>query len=182
VRILAISGSLRAGSSNGAVLDAARLLAPDDVVVERYDGIAELPAFNPDVEEAGELPASVRDLRTRVAAADALLVSSPEYAHGFPGALKNLLDWLVGSTDFPGLPVTLVAASDRSVHAQAQLAEVLRTMSARLVPDGAVVVPLPSRTTDAASIVRDDRLAAVLRGVLDALRRAADGERRAAQP
>jgi NAD(P)H-dependent FMN reductase len=180
VRILAISGSLRAGSSNGAVLDAARLLAPDGVVVDRYDGLAELPAFNPDVEERGELPPTVLDLRARVAAADALLVSSPEYAHGFPGALKNLLDWLVGSTDFPGMPATLVAPSERSVHAQAQLAEVLRTMSARLVPDGAVVVPLPSRTTDAASIVRDDRLAAVLRDVLDGLTRAARAGRRTA--
>jgi NAD(P)H-dependent FMN reductase len=174
VRVLAISGSLRASSSNAAVLEAARLLAADGTTVALYDGIAALPAFNPDVEESGELPRAVRELRARVAESDALVVCSPEYAHGVPGSLKNLLDWLVGSVDFPGKPVALVAASERSVHAQAQLAEVLRTMSARLVPDDAVVVPLPGRSTVAATIAADPRLAGILRGVLEGLRRAAE--------
>jgi chromate reductase, NAD(P)H dehydrogenase (quinone) len=153
VRLLAISGSLRAGPSNRAVLDAARLLAPPGVDVVLYDGLGDLPAFNPDLDRPGlALPPAPSDLRARVADADALLVSSPEYAHGIPGSLKNLLDWLVGSVEFPGKPVTLVAASDRSVFAQTQLAEVLRTMSARLVPDEAVIVPLTSRAMDAAAI------------------------------
>ncbi|HTK48547.1 MAG TPA: NADPH-dependent FMN reductase [Gemmatimonadaceae bacterium] len=174
MHVLAISGSLRAGSSNTAVLEAARLLAPAGVAVSLYDGLAALPAFDPDVEESGDLPRAVRELRRRVAESDALMVCSPEYAHGFPGSLKNLLDWLVGSVDFPGTPVALVAASERSVHAQAQLAEVLRTMSARLVPAEAVVVPLPGRSTDAAAIAADARLAGVLRDVLAGLRHAAE--------
>jgi NAD(P)H-dependent FMN reductase len=171
--ILAISGSLRAGSLNTALLDAAARVAPAGVQVVRYEGMAELPAFNQDLEESPHLPMPVRDLRAHVAAADALLVSSPEYAHGMPGALKNLLDWLVGSVDFPGKPVTLVAPSERSVHAQAQLAEVLRTMSARLVPDAAVLVPLARRDMDAESIVADPQLAARLRDTLATLTRAA---------
>ena len=174
VRVLAISGSLRRGSSNTAVLEAARLLAPAGVDVELYEGLARIPAFDPDVEESGVLPDEVRDLRARVAAADALLVCSPEYMHGMPGALKNLLDWLVGSIDFPGKLVTLVAASERSVYAQAQLTEVLRTMSARLVPDECVVLPLPSRAMDADAIAADPALAATLRGTIAALRSAAD--------
>ena len=169
MRLLAISGSLRAGSSNTAVLEAARLLAPPGVDVVLYDGLARLPAFDPDVEESGALPPEVRDLRARVAAADALLVCSPEYMHGMPGSLKNLLDWLVGSVDFPGTLVTLVAASTRSVYAQAQLTEVLRTMTARLVPDECVVVPLPSRTMDAGAIAADPALAALIRDALRAL-------------
>lgn len=172
MHVLAVSGSLRAGSSNTAVLEAARQLAPAGVTVTLYDGLAALPAFNPDVEEAGELPGEVRELRGRVAESDALVVCSPEYAHGVPGSLKNLLDWLVGSVDFPGKPVALVAASERSVHAQSQLAEVLRTMSARLVPAEAVVVPLPGRSTDAASIAADPRLAGILRDLLAGLERA----------
>ena len=172
MHVLAVSGSLRAGSSNTAVLEAARQLAPAGVTVTLYDGLAALPAFNPDVEEAGELPGEVRELRGRVAESDALVVCSPEYAHGVPGSLKNLLDWLVGSVDFPGKPVALVAASERSVHAQLQLAEVLRTMSARLVPAEAVVVPLPGRSTDAASIAADPRLAGILRDLLAGLERA----------
>jgi NAD(P)H-dependent FMN reductase len=174
VRVLAISGSLRTGSSNTAVLEAMRLVAPAGTAVALYDGLAALPAFNPDLEEADDLPPEARALRALVAESDAIVVCSPEYAHGFPGSLKNLLDWLVGSVDFPGKPVALVAASERSVHAQAQLAEVLRTMSARLVPAEPVVVPLPGRSTDAATIAADPRLADILRGVLDGLRRAAD--------
>jgi NAD(P)H-dependent FMN reductase len=173
VRVLAISGSLRRGSSNAAVLEAARLLAPAGVDVELYDGLARLPAFDPDVEESGDLPVEVRDLRARMAAADALVVCSPEYMHGMPGSLKNLLDWLVGSVAFPGKLVTLLAASERSVYAQAQLAEVLRTMSARLVPEECVVVPLPSRAMDAAAIAADPVLAATLRRAIAALRTAA---------
>ena len=170
MRILAISGSLRRGSSNTAVLEAARRLAPAGVDVELYEGLARLPAFDADVEESGTLPPEVSELRVRVAAADALLVCSPEYAHGMPGSLKNLLDWLVGSLEFPGKRVTLVAASERSVHAQAQLGEVLRTMTARLIPDDPVVVPLPSREMTAEAIAEDPALSAILSAVLDRLR------------
>lgn len=168
--LLAISGSLRAGSSNSAVLEAARLVAPPGVDVVLYDGLADLPAFNPDLDRPGApLPPAAHDLRARVGAADALLISSPEYAHGIPGSLKNLLDWLVGSVEFPGKPVTLVAASERSVFAQAQLAEVLRTMSARLIPEASVVVPVPGRAMEPAAIAADEELATILRGAISAL-------------
>ena len=170
MRILAISGSLRAGSSNSAVLRAAQLLAPPGVEVMLYHGLADLPAFNPDLDQPGApLPCAAEDVRTRVSGADALLVSSPEYAHGIPGALKNLLDWLVGSEGFAGKPVALVAASQRSVHAQAQLAEVLRTMAARLVPPESVTVPVPSLCTDPGAIASDAQLSAIVRGVIAAL-------------
>ena len=94
-KILAISGSLRAGSSNTALLRAAQALAPAGATVELYAGLAELPHFNPDLE--GHEPDSVHALRASLRAADAVLFSSPEYAHGVPGSLKNMLDWVVGS-------------------------------------------------------------------------------------
>ena len=176
--LLAISGSLRAGSLNTAVLQAARRAAPPGVDVVLYEGLAELPAFNQDLEEGRHLPSTVRALRAHVAAADGLLICSPEYAHGMPGALKNLLDWLVGSVDLPGKCVTLVAASERSLYAHAQLVEVLRTMSARLVPDGAVVVPISDRSMDATAIAGDPRLAGILRDMLTRVVRAVDGQAR----
>ena len=170
MRFLAILGSLRAGSSNAAVLHAVRMLAPPGIDVVLYDGLADLPAFNPDLDQPGALlPPAAGALRALVADADGILICSPEYAHGMPGSLKNLLDWLVGSVEFPGKPVTLVAASARSVFAQAQLAEVLRTMSARLVPNESVVVPVARSGIDAAAIAADPRLAAVLRGAIAAL-------------
>ena len=83
IRILAISGSLRAVSVNTAVLRAVQALAPEGVEVILYAGLGDLPHFNPDLEE--HEPAAVTDFRVKVRAADGLLISSPEYAHGVPG-------------------------------------------------------------------------------------------------
>jgi chromate reductase, NAD(P)H dehydrogenase (quinone) len=163
LQLLAVSGSLRAGASNTALLEAAALVAPAGVTVVHYDRLAELPAFNPDLDtlEGDTLPAIVADLRARVGRAGGLLISAPEYAHGIPGAFKNLLDWLVGSIEFPGTPVAVLTASARSVHAPAQLREILTTMNARLVEAACITVPVPPGL-DAAGIVADPVLSATL--------------------
>jgi NAD(P)H-dependent FMN reductase len=168
VRILAISGSLRAHSSNGAVVEAARRLAPDGVEVELYRDLATLPHFNPDVEMTA-LPPRAAALRAAVGRADALLVSTPEYAHGLPGSLKNALDWLVGGPEFVGKPLALVNASPRSVHAQAQLAEIVATMSGVRVSEASVTLDLAGRRIDADGIVADPLLSAALRAAVAAL-------------
>lgn len=169
--LLAISGSLRAGGTNTALLDAAARVAPAGVVVTRYGGLGALPAFNPDLDAPGgdALPPVVADLRARVGRADGLLLSSPEYAHGIAGAFKNLLDWLVGSTEFPGTPVALLSPSPLSVHAPAQLREVLTTMNARLVEAACVTMPLYGRRLDAAAIAADPALGPPLRAAVAAL-------------
>ena len=149
-RVLCLCGSLRRVSSNRAALEAARQLAPASLELAMYDGLATLPLFNPD-DERDPLPPSVLALREAVGQADALLIACPEYAHGVPGAFKNLLDWLVGSLEFPGKPVLLLNASARgSYHAQEALAEVLRTMSAELLSTQPFPVALPGAgcTTD----------------------------------
>lgn len=135
MRILAISGSLRARSSNRALLRAAAAAAPPAVAFDFYEELGALPLFNPDLDEEGMIaPPPVADLRARCIAADAILVCSPEYAHGIPGALKNALDWLVSVPDLVGKPIALLNASPTSGnHAQAQLVEVLTTMSMRVV-------------------------------------------------
>jgi chromate reductase, NAD(P)H dehydrogenase (quinone) len=168
MHLLAISGSLRPGSSNTAILDAAGRLAPPGMTVERYPSVGALPHFNPDDDspDDGRLPTVVAEFRSRVGQSDALLISTPEYAHGLPGAFKNALDWLVGSTEFPGKPVAVISPSARSVHAQAQLREVLTTMSARRVERASVIVPLPSRDMDVEAIVADHELSRLLRSVL----------------
>lgn len=154
-RVLGLSGSLRRRSSNRAALQAAVELAPSDLDLRIYEGLASLPWFNPDLESAA-LPPVVVELRAAVDAADALLLACPEYAHGVPGAFKNLLDWLVGSPDFPGKPVMLLNVSGRSPHhAQDALAEILRTMSARLLTDEPPVVALPGSGCEAASVLAD---------------------------
>src|SRR5204863_353467 len=114
-RILAISGSLRARSSNTELLKAAAAVAPRSLRVALYTGLAELPHFNADLDVEGAVPPSaVHALRASVAAADGILICSPEYAHGVPGTLKNAFDWLVSGPEIPGKPIGLLNASARS--------------------------------------------------------------------
>jgi len=173
-RILTISGSLRATSTNTAALEALALLAPPDVEVVAYRDLAGLPAFNPDNDSAGgDLPTAVAALRTAVEDCDAIVIAAPEYAHGVPGALKNALDWLVASEAFAGKPVALMNTAPRAFHAQAALRETLATMAARLIPEAFVTLPLTGKTIDAQAIAAEPRLAQRLRESLDALLAAA---------
>ena len=172
VRVLAISGSLRRSSSNTALLAAAARLAPSDVGIALFGGLAELPPFNPDVDQAG-VPESVDEFRKQLHACDAVLISSPEYAHGVPGVLKNALDWIVGSGELVGKPVGLINASTRATHAWASLAETVTVMSARLVADATITVPLQGNAVDADGIAADAALATLLKRAIDALATAA---------
>ncbi len=170
LHILAISGSLRSASSNTAVLQALSVLAPDDLVITMYEQLDGLPYFNPDLDGEGDTPpASVADLRAQVGRADGIAICSPEYAHGVPGVLKNALDWLVSSLEFPGKPVALINISPRSTHAQASLAETLVTMSAQLIADPAFTIALPRDRRDVAGMLADPDTAQALRAALDVL-------------
>ena len=120
VRLLAISGSLRAVSTNTALLKAAMLLQPAGMQIEFYEGLATLPHFNPD-DDVAPLPPAVADWRAKVAAADGLLISSPEYARGIPGSLKNALDWLVSGPEHPGKPIAFFHASDERLRGLGQM-------------------------------------------------------------
>jgi chromate reductase, NAD(P)H dehydrogenase (quinone) len=143
-RIVAISGSLRTGSSNTVLLRAAALIAPSGMSVELY---------NPDLD-GDEVPPAVESFRAELRTAHGLLISSPEYAHGVPGVMKNALDWLVGSTqgEIVDKPVALVNASPIATHAQASLVETLRMMSARVVADVRLTTSLKSKAYDETSL------------------------------
>ena len=158
MKLLAISGSLRATSSTGALARAVARVAP--VEVDVYEGIGGLPHFSPDLDEFP--PIAVLALRAAVGAADAIVITTPEYAHGMPGALKNALDWLVSAAEPIDKPVLLVSASPGgAAHAHAQFSEVLRTMSMRLVDGGAHV--FSRAKLDANGEVDDVTLLAALR-------------------
>ena len=120
MRILGISGSLRAKSLNTRVLQFAARLALPETDLHLCDVLDCLPHFNPDLDmDSG--PAAVMSFRAQVSAAAAVVISSPEYAHGVPGTLKNALDWVVGSGELVGKPVGLWNLSGRAVHAHASL-------------------------------------------------------------
>ena len=107
--VLAICGSTRAASSNLNVIHAIARLAHDRFSVKLYSGLEQLPQFNPDRDNE-EAPAEVADLRKQLRAADGVLICTPEYAIGVPGALKNAIDWTVSSMEFSKKPVALVTA------------------------------------------------------------------------
>lgn len=141
IEIIAISGSLRAASTNSALVAALAANAPTDCRVQLYDGLGRLPIFNPDDEGERTPPEAVR-LIEAVTHADGVIVSCPEYAHGVPGGMKNALDWLVSRDAAVGKPAMLVHASPRSLYARAALAEVMRTMSFVLYEEAALEIAL----------------------------------------
>ena len=177
MRLLAFSGSLRKASTNTAVLEALGRIAPAGVEIAIYREMGALPHFNPDDDAAADTPPpAVISLRTLVGASDGLLVAAPEYAHGVPGALKNVLDWLVASLEFPDKPVALINAVPRARHAQAALCEILTTMSARLIAEAFILPPLTGQDGDADRIVANPALAQALRAGLDRFTEAIRGD------
>ena len=173
MRIIAISGSLRAESSNAALLRAASRVAPDGVEVVTYGAMGELPHFNPDLDaEGSEPPPRVRELRELLIGADAILISSPEYAHGVPGSFKNLLDWLVSTGELVEKPVALLNASPSGGEfAQRAIVETLRTMNWRVVDEASRVAPFVRRKI--VGELTDEESLSVLRESLAAVARAA---------
>jgi chromate reductase, NAD(P)H dehydrogenase (quinone) len=134
LRILGICGSLQEKSGNLTLLRAAMAAAPTGVLIELYDGLRDLPQFNPDLERTEPLPVVAR-LRQAVAASDALLIATPEYGHSLPGSLKNAIDWLIGTGELESKLVAItsaVPAVERGRLGLAALRTTLGAVSARI--------------------------------------------------
>ncbi len=168
-RVLVISGSLRARSTNTAVLRTAQDIAPEDTRVVVYEGLGRLPHFNPD-EDADPLPPPVAELRRQVHAADAIVLSVPEYAGALPGSFKNLLDWTIGDDQpgsIAGKPVAWIDASPRgAVNAHESLRKILCYASATIVESACARVPVTGAMIGTDGLITDpairDQVAAVL--------------------
>jgi NAD(P)H-dependent FMN reductase len=173
LRLLGISGSLRRNASNTAMLRAMAALAPEDVEVVLHD-IGTLPLFNPDNESDPSIE-PVLLYRAALNEADGVLISTPEYAHGIPGAMKNALDWVVGSGELVDKPIALINPSPRSTYAQAAIMEVLWTMSGKLVEEAFVTVQMMGRTLPEDGIAADPGIAPALRKSLAAMAAAIRG-------
>jgi chromate reductase, NAD(P)H dehydrogenase (quinone) len=166
--ILTISGSLRAASTNTALLAAIARNAPDGCRLTPYDGLGLLPIFNPD-DEGGRTPAEATRLIEAVRRADGVIVSAPEYAHGVPGGLKNALDWLVSRDAAVGKPAMLVHASSRSAISRAALTEIMRTMSFDLHPGlGLEIALIGKKPPEVDAILAEPASIALMREALAA--------------
>ncbi len=139
MRILAVSGSLREGSYNTSLLRAAVEAAPEGVEVELWEGLADLPLYDEDLDDPADAPESVRRLREDWAAADAILFSTPEYNGSVPGGLKNAIDWASRpklDAVLRNKPVAVVGASTGqfgALWAQQDLKRILGIAGARVV-------------------------------------------------
>ena len=142
-QVLALAGSLRRFSMNRAMLEMAADCVPLGLRLQLFEGLADLPLFNPDLEAAEPHP--VARLRQAIAAADAVLIASPEYAHGVSGVMKNALDWMVSNGVFVHKPVVLWNASPRASMALAALRETLSVMTADWVDEAALSLLIQSK-------------------------------------
>jgi chromate reductase len=169
-RILLISGSTRDGSTNTAALRAVAETAPDWVTAELYGGLSALPAFNPD-HDGADLPPAAAGLRQEIAAADAVLFCTPEYAGTLPGSFKNLLDWTVGGGELDGKPVAWlnVANQGRGGGAQATLETVLGYVGARVVEGACRRLPVARDWIGAGGVITDPGFRAEVAGAVAAL-------------
>ena len=167
MNVLTVAGSLRAASINAAFCRAASRLAPPGLDITVWGALGSLPPYNPDLES--EPPRTVTLFREAIASTDALIIASPEYAHGISGVLKNALDWLVSYEGFVAMPVAVINTSPRAHHAYDSLLEVLKTMSATLVHEASISVPLLGGCTTEAEMVSTPAIALQIRGSLVAL-------------
>jgi NAD(P)H-dependent FMN reductase len=186
MRVFAISGSLRAGSSATALARALADVAPAGTTFVLYDELESIPPFHPDRDREGDVPpAPVARLRAALQTADAVVLSTPEYAFGVPGVLKNALDWTVASGDFAGKPTATISSSPSDLggdKAYASLQLTLRAMQAVLPTNGGLVVAFVRQklgpngaVTDAATATALRTMLAELAALVDAARARRDG-------
>ena len=173
MNVLGIAGSLRAGSYNRGLLLAALEVRPERMAIEIWEGLRDVPVFDADLE-AVATPEPVAGLAAAIAAADGVLIATPEYNHGVPGVLKNVLDWVSrASVGAPlrGKPVALVGAAEGaagSARAQLELRPTLATMGALVLATPSVLVGGVSARFDGSLRLTDEPTREHLAGLLSA--------------
>ena len=169
--LLLISGSLREGSTNTALLRTANAMDAD---TELFAGMGALPHFNPD-DDGDDLPAAVRDLRAATSRAEALLVCTPEYAGALPGSFKNLLEWLVGGGEAYWKPIAWInasgpAAPTGAADAHASLRKVVGYLSMAVVEEACLRIPVARDAVGEDGLIADAAIREALAAALAALR------------
>jgi NAD(P)H-dependent FMN reductase len=155
MKILGVCGSLQRQSGNLALLEVAAASTPPGVDVVLFDGLRELPHFNPDIDASGA-PETVRRWRRALAESDAVLIASPEYGFSLPGVLKNGIDWVIGSGELEEKVVAITAAVPAPERGRRGLQALRDTLSAvRATIVGGEPIPKgPELDRDVTELVR----------------------------
>ncbi|MGF7073166.1 NADPH-dependent FMN reductase [Mucilaginibacter sp. 3215] len=164
--ILAISGSLRSGSSNHNILKFLGGLTPADVRYSVYKRLADIPPFDPGLNHEHP-PEAVAELRELIKNASSIIICTPEYAFGVPGQLKNMLDWMVSSGSLVDKPVALVTASSVGSHAHEALLLTLGALSAKVTEGATLLIPFIRSKIDANGNITDEQTERALRDVME---------------
>ena len=155
MRVLAVCGSLQAKSGNLVLLNAAAASTPPGVELVLFDGLRNLPHFNPEIEASG-VPESVRQWRLALKRSDAVLIASPEYGFSLPGVLKNGIDWVIGSGELEQKVVAITAAVAGPGRGRRGLKALRDTLSAvrATIVGGEPITKGPGLETQVAALVQ----------------------------
>jgi chromate reductase len=172
IRVLLVSGSLRSKSTNTAALRTAASLVIPGVEGVLYEGLSGLPHFNPD-DDNDPLPFAVADLRSRIRTADAVVLSTPEYAGALPGSFKNLLDWTIGDDQSGSIyqkPVAwLNVSAHGAINAHESLRKVLRYANAEVIEEACAEVSVTHPMVDDDGLIADEYVRSHVAALLETL-------------
>ncbi len=169
-KILAICGSTRQVSANLQIIKALEAIAGANWELNLYTNLTELPYFNQDMTEE-QTPPSVTGFRKAIAAADGVLICTPEYVFSLPGILKNALEWTVSTTVFSDKPVALITASSSGEKAHESLVLVMKTLGVKTTDDACLHIPGVKSKLDAEGRVINGALHTQLKKLVEALNR-----------
>jgi NAD(P)H-dependent FMN reductase len=164
-KVLAICGSTRQQSVNHRYIKAITVIAAPYFEVLLFDGLSDLPHFNPD-ENKEQAPASVAKFRQLLNEADGVLICTPEYAHGVPGTLKNAIDWVVSTNEFSGKPTMLVTAATDGSFAHKALLETLRVIEAKDIENNQLLIQFAATKIDSGNNITDGPALAALQQLI----------------
>jgi chromate reductase len=166
-KVLAISGSTRQNSSNHNLIKAIAELYKEKLEVIIFEGISELPHFNPDNDNEN-VAEQVKQFRQKINNADGILICTPEYAHGVPGTLKNAIDWTVSSAGFSHKPTILITASTDGKFSHQSLLETLRVIEAANVDELQLLIPFIKTKLSEDNEIKDEKTLADIKKIMDA--------------
>ncbi len=167
-RILAISGSTRAHSANEAILNAIASTYKEVLDVQVYTRIADLPHFNPDLDNE-HVPLSVKTLRDLIEKADGVIICTPEYVFSLPGVLKNVIEWTVSTTVFSDKPTAVIVASGLGEKAYESLLLIMKTVGAKVADRSSVLIQGARSKVDSHGQLIDPATESQIRRVVESM-------------
>ena len=155
-KVIAICGSTRQNSINHSLIKAIADLSAENLDITIFDGITNLPQFNPD-NDGENVADEVADFRQQANAAEGIIICTPEYAHGVPGTLKNAIDWTISSSQFPHKPTMLITASTDGTFGHKALLETLKAIEAKNIDNLQLVISFAKTKINNENQITDDK-------------------------